>query len=402
MGKGRKPGEGGEGGSEHISRPLTTLKDPSQFGPPPKNVNYHGGIALPNQITPHTGGLGAPLTQAEIAAARKLTQQDIEAEQEAEKEAARQAGPPLPYRADRTGLKTDHLPPPPVHRAMAQGGSSESTQAAPKPRPHLPPRLPSRKESATTNGSTTSIPVVQSPVNEAPVEQPVHQPKQQPIQLPVLPPVQQAVQPPPQSNGWLNQSAASRLGKAGVSVPGLGIGESNPWKSEPSKTTSPPPVAANPSELSELQKRFARMNSGSAASPQSPPAEGTTFEQKQAAFQTAQNFHKDPSSVTMADAQSAASTANNFRARHQDQIAAGAQKANGWNKRYNVTGRVNSFLEKQASPVSEQSPTEQLSPASSATSANINRKPPPPPTPRKPSGLHAPPPVPIGTKPSFG
>ena len=391
MGKGKKPGEGGAGGSEHVSKPLTTLKDPSLFGPPPKNVNYHGGIALPNEITPHTGGLGAPLTQQEIQAARAPTRQEIEAEQEAEAEAeaARRAGPPLPYRADRTGLKTDHLPPPPVHRSIAQSTSNGTPQAAPKARPNLPPRLPSRKDSST-NGSTSSLSLAQPPAYEAAAPPP----QQSPVQHPV--------QPVAQSNSWLNQGAANRLGKAGVSVPGLGIGESNPWKSETSKTTSPPPVGTNNSGVSELQSRFARMNSGTATSPQSPPAEGTTLEQKQAAFKTAQNFHKDPSTVTMADAQSAASTANNFRARHQEQISAGAQKANGWNKKYNVTGRLNTFLEKQASPVAEQPPAEMPGTVASPTSPNINRRPPPPPPPKKPSGMHAPPPVPLGTKPSFG
>jgi hypothetical protein len=371
-----------------MSRPLTTLKDPSSFGPPPRNVNYHGGIALPNEITPHTGGLGAPLTQAEIQTARGPTQEQIEAEQEAEAEAARRAGPPLPYRADRTGLKTDHLPPPPVHRSIAQSASNGTPEAAPKPRPSLPPRLPSRKDTST-NVSTSSLPIAQPPAFEAVAPQS----HPSPVQLPV--------QPSTQSNSWLNQGAANRLGKAGVSVPGLGIGESNPWKSETSKTTSPPPVATNNSGLSELQTRFAKMNTGAATSPQSPPTEGTTFEQKQAAIKTAQNFHKDPSTVTMADAQSAASTANNFRARHQDQISAGAQKANGWNKKFNVTGRVNNFLEKQVSPVSEQPPAEIPATVTSPTPANINRKPPPPPPPKKPSGMHAPPPVPLGTKPSF-
>lgn len=386
MGKGRKPGEGGADGSDHISRPLTTLKDPSLFGPPPRNVNYHGGIALPNQITPHTGGLGAPLTQAEIESARGPTRAEIEAQEEAEREAERRAGPPLPYRADTTGLRTDHLPPPPVHRNIAQSGSNGSSQAAPKPRPSLPPRLPSRKDSSTA-GSTASLPITQPPAYEAPVQQPA----------PV--PVQQSAQ----SDSWLNKSAATRLGNAGVSVPGLGIADSNPWKSEQSKPTSPPPAGSmSPTGLSELQSRFAKMNSSTPISPQSPPAEGTTMEQKQAAFKTAQDFHRDPSSVTMADAKSAASTANNFRARHQDQITAGAQKANGWNKKYNVTGRVNSFLEKQASPVSEQPLAEVPAPVGSPTPANINRKPPPPPPPKKPSGMHAPPPVPLGTKPSFG
>lgn len=386
MGKGRKPGEGNASGADHISRPLTTLKDPSLFGPPPKNVNYHGGIALPNQITPHTSGLGAPLTQAEIEAARSPTQAEIEAQQEAEREAERRAVPPVPYRADTTGLKTDHLPPPPVHRNIAQNASTASSQAIPKPKPNLPPRLPSRKDSSTS-GSTSSLPIAQPPPYEAPVQQLAPPPAQQPAQ----------------PNGWLNKNAANRLGNAGVSVPGLGIGESNPWKSEQSKPTSlPPPASTNSAGLGELQSRFSRMNSGTATSPQSPPAEGTTMEQKQEAFRTAQNFHKDPSSVSMADAKSAASTANNFRARHQDQIAAGAQKANSWNKKYNVTGRVNSFLEKQASPVSEQPPSEVPAPLGSPTPANINRKPPPPPPPKKPSGMHAPPPVPLGTKPSFG
>lgn len=35
---------------EHISRPLAALKDPAAFGPPPKNVNYHGGAALPKSV----------------------------------------------------------------------------------------------------------------------------------------------------------------------------------------------------------------------------------------------------------------------------------------------------------------------------------------------------------------
>lgn len=41
-------GKGASADAEnHVSRPLSTLKDPSSFGPPPKNVNYHGGAAFP-------------------------------------------------------------------------------------------------------------------------------------------------------------------------------------------------------------------------------------------------------------------------------------------------------------------------------------------------------------------
>src|ERR1700704_2206754 len=111
MGKGKQPGSGAGEGSDHISRPLATLKDPSLFGPPPKNVNYHGGAALPNEITPHRGGLGAPLSEGEIKGAEQKAGATPQREEE-----VKPAAPPLPYRADRTGLKTNHLPPPPVHR----------------------------------------------------------------------------------------------------------------------------------------------------------------------------------------------------------------------------------------------------------------------------------------------
>ena len=388
MGKGRDP-NANSGGSEHVSRPLTTLKDPNAFGPPPKNVNYHGGAALPNEITPHRGGLGAPLSQAEIQAGERVVNTEPE-QQEEEKPKA----PPLPYRADRTGLQTSHLPPPPVHRAVAEEKAAQTTgttATASKAKPKPPPRLPSRGQSTDTVATSSTAEPLPPPAYEAVSRASTSS----------------STAAAPASNGFLNQSAVNRLGKAGVSVPSLGIGESNPWKNERS-----PPTAATtspaPSQMSELQARFSRM-SASPGSPQtqaqaqSPPAEGTTLEQKQAAMNTAANFHKDPSSVTLADAQSAASTANNFRQRHQEQISAGAQKANTWNKKFNVTGKVNNFLEKQASPVTEQPPAGPLnSPSPGVSDPLAGRKPPPPPPPKKPAGMHAPPPVPIGTKPSFG
>jgi hypothetical protein len=370
MGKGK--GAGNNSASEHVARPLTTLKDPTLFGPPPKNANYHGGAALPNEITPHRGGLGAPLSQPEITAA----EQQVQAAPREEEEEAKPAAPPLPYRADRTGLKTSHLPPPPVHRAIAEQSTSQTllaAQAPPKARPSVPPRLPSRRESTDVVSSTSSA--QQPPTYDAAVEQ------------------------APAAEGGLNQSAIHRLGKAGISVPSLGIGESNPWKAERSSSNTSTSTATPTPQVSELQSRFAQMNPAS-PKPETVPTEGTTFAQKQAAFKTAQDFHKDPSSVTLADAKGAASTANNFRQRHQEQISAGAQKANTWNKKFNVTGRVNSFLEKQASPAAEQPPP---APAAGPAPSDLSsRKPPPPPPPKKPAGFHAPPPVPLGTKPTFG
>lgn len=373
MGKGKA--SGGDSASDHVSRPLSTLKDPTLFGPPPKNVNYHGGIALPNEITPHRGGLGAPLSDAELKAAEqkaRATPQHEEAE-------VKPAAPPLPYRADRTGLKTTHLLPPPVHRAIAEQSTSQTAaaaQAPPKAKPSVPPRLPSRRDQPEVASSVSSV---QPP-----------------------PTYDAAVQQTSVAERGLNQNAVSRLGKAGISVPGFGIGESNPWKTEQSSSHTSASVTTSAPQLNELQSRFAQMNSGS-PKPESVPTEGTTLAQKQAAFKTAQDFHKDPSSVTLADAKGAASTANNFRQRHQEQISAGAQKVNTWNKKFNVTGRVNDFLEKQASPAAEQPPVAPaVSPPPPDATALSNRKPPPPPPPKKPAGFNAPPPVPLGTKPSFG
>lgn len=375
MGKGRDNTNSPQ--DEHVSRPLTSLKDPASFGPPPKNVNYHGGAAVPDRTTPDTRGWGAPLTQSQIQSQKQAEQARLQEERE---EAETPAPPPGPYKMDTTGLTTKNLLPPPVHRAIDQDATTSSPNAAPpkKPKPSLPPRLPPRKTPSTDSPSTPPPPSYESATNQ-----------------------------PQSTGGQLNQGAINRLGSAGVSVSGLGIGQqSNPWKNERSQSS-----ASNTSgkgQLSELQSRFARMNTPSQASTTDrdtstpPPAEGTTVAQKQAAFQTAQNFHKDPSSVSLSDAKSAASTANNFRERHGEQVATGAQKASTWNKKYNITGRMNNFLEKQASPTNESQAPLQTDGSISQADA-YGRKPPPPPVPNKRPDMHAatqsPPPVPLGTKP---
>ncbi|KAJ9614767.1 hypothetical protein H2204_014465 [Knufia peltigerae] len=434
MGKGRDPNKKNE--PEHVSRPLTTLKDPSSFGPPPKNVNYHGGAALPNEITPQRSGWGAPLTEEQISSASRTANGPTEEEVAEER---RRSGPPLPYRADRTGLKTDHLPPPPVHREVNRSPDEVEPHRAqpPKPGPSLPPRLPSRQ-------NTSSTPTLPAVATSPP-------PQASPPAYEAVTTGQSASQP--SSNYGINQAVANRLGNAGVSVPGLGIGSnasSNPWQNEQSqsataKSPSPKPPTqpqSSMNQLSELQSRFARMNSSSSTngpatsatpaasytapsqSPQSSQPAGTTWAEKQAALRTAQNLHANPSTVTAQDATNAARTANSFRERHQDTISAAGVKANEWNKKYNVAGRLNSFLEKHSSPTSEtpppvNAPSPAPAPATSPElAASISRKPPPPPPPKKPAnmlgGLNSagggggsgvmsspPPPVPLGTKPSY-
>ncbi|EXJ83680.1 hypothetical protein A1O1_07304 [Capronia coronata CBS 617.96] len=479
MGKTRDPSK--EEAEEHVSRPLSSLKDPALFGPPPKHVQYHGGAALPHEITPQTSGLGAPLTAEEREAARRVTMSQAQEEPEEE---VKPRGPPVPYRADRTGLKTDHLPPPPVHRDINRSASVAGGSQPPKPKPSLPPRLPSRQH---TGASITPPPPTISPP-----------PQQAPPAYDSIP-VRQASPQTSANHYGINQSAVNRLGNAGVSVPGLGIGSntsSNPWpaergRSHTANTQGPPSSSPQPAtnQLSELQSRFAHMstntqNDAQIEHPTTPPpggpirmistsptrpapqSQGPTWADRQAAIRTAQNTQRDPSSGSVSDARPTASSVNSFRERHQDSINAMGSKASEWNKKYNVTGRLNSFLEKHSSPTSETPPAvhanansnpstavaspqmqPQIQPQVHAQAlspppppqiqspspsqpqpqqqpqpqspvphvvASIARKPPPPPPPKKPANMHgavnsnagagvvAPPPVPLGTKPSYG
>lgn len=436
---------------EHMSRPLSSLKDPASFGPPPKNVNYHGGAALPNEITPQRGGLGAPLTQSQIAGA---STPDVEPEEDV---SARRPVPNVPYRADRTGLSTANLPPPPTHHNIREAHNRAAPPALPpaSSQPRLPPRLPSR---------TTSTDVVPAVENTPPPSY-----------------YNTTTTTTKRAPSYINNSAVERLGNAGVKVPALGIGsasktEANPWTSEQSRSST------TSSGLSELQSRFSRLNSSSSPAVVAEPAYAQTeqsasnaplpsWKSSQSALMTANQLHKDPSKVTVADAQSAAQTANqmrvaasSFREKHADSIAKGQMKAKAWDQKYKVTSKLNKFLDEHTDPEPNtqqqpgpsqehqaiqtphahytngpgntpaqghaqatptplppptwssavpqhatttayqpvQSPPPQIAEMPASPSPAVHRKPPPPPPPSKPQSMKAPPPVPTQTKPTFG
>jgi hypothetical protein len=361
---------------DHVSRPLSTLKDPAAFGPPPKNVNYHGGAALPNQITPDTGGWGAPLSKEEIYA--KQQAEEEEAQREAEG-AAKPKGPPLPFRADTTGLSTANLPPPPGRRDGADGRTPPAT----KPKPGLPPRLPPRQ---------TSNPISSPPTYGT------------------------ATSEPDSHKGILNQGSMSRLSAAGVSVPEFGIGkarQSLPPLGPSSPSRTPAASSTNSAQLNELQSRFSRLSPSTSAKPESP-SEGTTFAQKQAALKTASAFRDDPSSVSLSDARAAATTANNFRERHGEQVKSGFQTANKLNSKYGIADKVGSYGGITSTQASE---PENLQiemrdntiggPANGGPDLSVlgKKKPPPPPVKRVGLGGPAasqeptPPPIPLSSKP---
>ncbi|KAK5128874.1 hypothetical protein LTR85_000207 [Meristemomyces frigidus] len=222
----------------HQSSPLTSLRDPDSFGPPPKHSAYYGNnaaAASPSQPAAPAGGLGSP-----VPAPRARQQEQVE------EEAPRA---PEPYRKDTSGLRTDNLPKPPVRRT--QGGAESPARTA-------SPSLPARTASP-------SLPPRQTPT--LPARQAAKPPPSLPPRMTEHPDEFTPAPPPTYGEatirgpdaGLINQGAANRLAQAGVSVPGFGIGERS------ASPQSHSPAAPSAPQLSELQQRFSRMNAGGQA-----------------------------------------------------------------------------------------------------------------------------------------
>ncbi|CAI7649807.1 unnamed protein product [Penicillium viridicatum] len=270
MGKGN---ESNSNRSDHVSQPLSSLKDPSTFGLPPKHINYHGAAAVPNQTTPDRRGVGAPLSHDQVNAHDAHRQQGAETEEE---QFQKPAPPPVPCRVDTTGLSTDNLPPPPVRRLDSASSASTSSISKSKP-PKPPPRLPAR------NGSPSSDP----------------------------PPAYSTA--PVLSHDYINQDATSRLANAGISVPGFGIGQE--------KSSSPAHTPVN-----ELQSRFSQMNTSGSPSAPTPPVQAST----NASTSSVQNFRERHADSIDSGKQKY----GDFRERHADTIDSGKQKYGDFRERH--------------------------------------------------------------------
>ncbi|RMJ28945.1 hypothetical protein PHISP_00156 [Aspergillus sp. HF37] len=241
MGKGKDTNNTSQ--HEHVSKPLSSLKNPASFGPPPKHVKYHGAAALPNETTPSRRGMGAPSSREQVDYQNTQQQQPAQvqpARVEMEEEQPSRPTPSVPYRADTTGLSTSHLPPPPTRRTDSPAGSG-TTQTS-RPKPSAPPRAPPR----------------QSP----------------PSTPPSLPPAY-AAQPPSghASEGHVNEQATSNLSRAGVSVPALGI-DSKAGSAR--KAPPPPPPTRGPSR----QQSFPNAPSRTATAPSTSSAGGGGFRER--------------------------------------------------------------------------------------------------------------------------
>lgn len=363
MGKG-KGKDSHAGDQEHRSRPLASLKDPDAFGPPPKNLNYHGGAAVSDNITP------------------EIKEEEVQREIDIVKESASQKGvaPPIPYRADTTGLSTRNLPEPPLRRNKDETQQRESPpNPGNKPKPSLPPRLPPRQGSKASEGPFSPPPPESATASATPNV------------------ARENVE---------SQGALRRLGSAGIHVPGLSIGGTDPNNRRDHAThggseSKSGPLAGKGSQINELQSKFSRIS----VKPQSPgsPSQGTSFAEKQAAFKTASSFRNDPSSVSLADARATASTANNFRERHGDQVASGWKSANALNKKYDLSSKVGGYApDSGASNKNEPNPPAATPDAPNALVSMIKKKAPPPPPKKLFTGddsAGSPPPIPLSSKP---
>ncbi|KAH7037677.1 uncharacterized protein B0I36DRAFT_345754 [Microdochium trichocladiopsis] len=327
---------GGSASSSSESRgaamPIASLKDPNSFGPPPKHVAAGGQVVPTSTASAYQSrqppALPAP-SSSSVAGDVSGGRANYSPSPVQEEEQPRP--PPKPFKIDSSGLSTSHLPPPPARRDGADG-------RAPGTGP-LGPGHTSRTPTSPVSPARTST---QSPAGAAP---------------------------------------ANRLGAAGISVPGFGIGGGG------SRTTA---------------------NTTAAADTPPPPASaggGTTWAQKQAALRTVSQFNKDPSSVSLADAKAAAGTANNFRERHGAQVASGLKTANSVSQRFG--GGAGGGVAYNTGPTSMAGAAASFSGA--ALAAKKKAAPPPP---KKKPGLSStsaadgdsggpPPPIPLATRPTF-
>lgn len=212
-----------------------------------------------------------------MPAPRRVTQQEQAVEEEEPKPA------PGPYRRDTTGLRTDNLPAPPVRRNMS---GTSSPGPAPPPRNKPPPALPGRSPAPATGAvATPPRPTAGRPPPVLPPRQNEYPDEYTP---PPPPTYGEATQPNATQNAAsLNQGAVSRLGQAGVSVPGFGIGNNATAQEDT------PSNQGHPNQLNELQQRFARMGTGSSSGQGSqPPAAPTpSWQQRQAPQPTASSSY---------------------------------------------------------------------------------------------------------------
>ncbi|KAI1816048.1 hypothetical protein GGS20DRAFT_268492 [Poronia punctata] len=209
----------------HVAAPISSLRDPSSFGPPPKHVASYGQ-STSRTASPASSGSHTPARSHSVGGGSVTSQTHGPTQQQAQNVGEAPPPPePKPYRVDTTGLSTAHLPLPPGRRdgsarqppqkpPVYSQPATTATATKPKVPPSLPPRLPPRSENNSPSPSRLSTSTQETGTMQ------------------------------------LNQGAIDRLGNAGISVPGLGIGD---------RTTGSAAQTTGFNQIDELQARVARM-----------------------------------------------------------------------------------------------------------------------------------------------
>lgn len=401
----------------HVSAPLSSLRDPASFGPPPRHHSAAERAQMrevargppsysiedlerPPRLPPRPGRT-PPRSKGRTP----------EAEDDDEEEP-----PPLPSRPGQT-FPTPRVPP----------QFPWTKQWADEERPPLPGRSPVRGASSSDDDKQPNLGIMMVN-NDDPSDDENIGEHETPPRLPLRPTAgDEPVDAPPayteaiSTTPHINERATSRLGAAGVSVPSLGIG---PRQAPQRKTPPQPPQSRKKPDThgwadgGELQARFAamRMRSGSGAD---DDHEETARQSISRETGTTSSTSSWPNSNSLGAAAGATRSA----------LANGRQQLGATNERYGVTRRVGDFIERQRSAPSAVGPlhpapapmpvdeaaekAEDPFPPSSAADAPLavsrsstthHRTPPPPPPPKKPglrgAGAGPPPPLPLATKPS--
>ena len=207
-----------------------------------------------------------------------------------------------------------------MRRNIASDDLDTGVQGKPavKPKPKLPPRLPPRNTAA-------------NPPAEPPSPPPAYQ----------------------ESVSQLNQGAINRLGNAGVSVPGFGIGSQAPASQNTSQF--------NPQN--ELQERFARMKTS--PTPPVPATTSTVTTTAPAVTPPTQHHGFDPQPQSMPPQQHLQRAASNMSTQERPSPT-GSQSSirDKWtniDQKYGIKKRINNFIEDQKSPAYP-APTQQHPP----------------------------------------
>ena len=237
-------------GLAHQSRPVSTLKDPASFGPPPKHIATTGNPPVSDYTPPPLPApqYGVPTSSEPESSGTRIPPVPQRVQTSSPSQSATTQVPSRPDAQFPTPpvRRPANSAPVPPSRSSAAGFSASASAPQPKPKPSLPPRLPPRQNSNPLSSASSPPPTYDQALQQS-------SGKADPVRT---------------TNEGLNRGAVDRLGQAGISVPELNIGGGGTsipgyTSSDPVRPAQSPSSISSPAggrgQVSELQQRFAKM-----------------------------------------------------------------------------------------------------------------------------------------------